>query len=420
MELKPGYKQTEVGVIPEDWEVSFLSSATLKIQDGTHFSPKLGGNDFLYITSKNIRHGYIDLSKVDRIDTEQHKAIYKRCDVKYGDLLLTKDGASTGNAAFNSMREEFSLLSSVALLRFDSNKHDANYFLQQILSQAGQQRISEAMSGNAITRLTLDKIKKLVYPIPPTKTEQTAIANTLSDADALIQSLASLIAKKRRIKQGAMQTLLNPYENGRLKEGWVMKKLGDCLDKIVGGGTPSRSVKSYWGKEIPWVTVKDFSSFSPFSTQEYITTEGLKHSATNIIPRGTIIIATRMALGRAVIYDVDVCINQDLKAIFPKLDVCVLYLKHWLEKNASLIEELGSGSTVMGVSLEDLRKIEFSMPSKENQTRIATILSDIDAEIAALEAKLAKYQHIKQGMMQNLLTGRIRLVKPDNNTGAAA
>lgn len=74
----------------------------------------------------------------------------------------------------------------------------------------------------------------------------------------------------------------------------------------------------------------------------------------------------------------------------------------------------------MGVSLEDLRKIEFSMPSKENQTRIATILSDMDAEIAALEAKLTKYRHIKQGMMQNLLTGRIRLVQPDSNTGAAA
>src|SRR5262249_3833440 len=129
-----GFKQTDVGVVPEDWVVVTALDACSKIQDGTHFSPRAGGNDYLYITSKNIRFGYLDTSTATRIDKAQHDAIYKRCDVRKGDLLLTKDGANTGNAALNTLEEEFSLLSSVAFLRFHSDKHCAGFFLQQILT----------------------------------------------------------------------------------------------------------------------------------------------------------------------------------------------------------------------------------------------------------------------------------------------
>ena len=203
-----GYKQSEVGMIPEDWEVIDAHDACIKIQDGTHFSPALGGNDYLYITSKNIRFGYLDISSAQRIDAAQHRSIYKRCDVKKGDLLLTKDGAKTGNAALNTLDEEFSLLSSVAFLRFDTNRHNAAYFLQQILTSQGQRQIQDAMAGNAITRLTLEKIKKLRFPVPLTKDEQVAIADILGDLDAEIALLETQLAKYRQIKQGMMQQLL--------------------------------------------------------------------------------------------------------------------------------------------------------------------------------------------------------------------
>ena len=163
--IAEGYKQTEVGVIPRDWGVITAKDACSKIQDGTHFSPKAGGNDYLYITSKNIRFGFLDISLAARITESQHRTIYKRCDVKSGDLLLTKDGVNTGNAAINTLDEEFSLLSSVAFLRFDPQKHLTGYFLQQILSHQVQKQINNAMVGNAITRLTLEKIKKLFFPI---------------------------------------------------------------------------------------------------------------------------------------------------------------------------------------------------------------------------------------------------------------
>jgi type I restriction enzyme S subunit len=117
-----------------------------------------------------------------------------------------------------------------------------------------------------------------------------------------------------------------------------------------------------------------------------------------------------MGLGKAVVYCVDVSINQDLKAIFPSKRLDTKFLYYWFQKNSELIENLGSGSTVMGISLNELKNIEFHLPSKSEQTRIATILSDMDAEIQALETKLEKYRKIKLGMMQNLLTGKIRLI----------
>lgn len=192
---------------------------------------------------------------------------------------------------------------------------------------------------------------------------------------------------------------------------WEETTLGSVAERIVGGGTPSRSIPYYWDGAIPWMTVKDFACYSPHGTLEYITHEGLNNSASHLIPRGTLITSTRMALGKAVIYEVDVSINQDLKAIFIKKDIAILFLFYWFQLNASAIADLGSGSTVMGISLCDFKKIIVNKPPRPEQIAIAEILSEMDAEIDALDAKLGKVRLVKQGMMQELLTGRIRLIE---------
>ena len=199
--------QTRLPGFHGKWEVRSLHEVCQKIQDGTHFSPKLGGNDYLYVTSKNIGFGKFDVSTADRIDAAEHAKIYARCDVKKGDLLLTKDGANTGNAALNPLDEPFSLLSSVALLRFDCRRHLPAYFLYQILSFDGQQQIKDLMSGNAITRVTLVKIRSLRFSIASLE-EQTAIAEVLSDMDAELAALEQRRDKTLAFKQGMMQELL--------------------------------------------------------------------------------------------------------------------------------------------------------------------------------------------------------------------
>ncbi len=201
------YKKTELGLVPLNWEINRLENLALKIQDGTHFSPKTGNGQFLYITSKNIKFGHIDLSNVETIDEVQHAEIYRRCDVREGDLLLTKDGANTGNAAINTISEQISLLSSVAFIRFDPDKDAAQFHLQYLLSQNGQRRLKDLMSGNAITRLTLQKIRNFAV-LRPTLIEQNTIIEILSAADDDINILRTEIRKLAHKKTGLMQDLL--------------------------------------------------------------------------------------------------------------------------------------------------------------------------------------------------------------------
>jgi type I restriction enzyme S subunit len=190
-----------------EWETKRLGDTCVKIQDGTHFSPRLGGGERIYVTSTNIGFGILDVADAARISEFEHRKIYSRCDTRRGDLLLTKDGANTGNAAINDLDEEVSLLSSVAFLRFDSDREDARFYLQYLLSAGGQRQMKGMMSGNAITRLTLAKIRELQVTAP-TLREQTAIATLLSDMDAEITALEARRDKTRDIKQGMMQQLL--------------------------------------------------------------------------------------------------------------------------------------------------------------------------------------------------------------------
>jgi len=163
----------------DTWRTPNLSEITTKIQDGTHFSPQSKDGPCLYITSKNIKRGALDLRNVEYISQQEHDEIYKRCDVAYGDILLTKDGANTGNLAINYLNVPFSLLSSVAFIRTNEEFCDNKYLFQTMQSVDCQQQIVDVTSGNAITRITLNKIKELTVPLPPLP-EQKKIATILT------------------------------------------------------------------------------------------------------------------------------------------------------------------------------------------------------------------------------------------------
>jgi type I restriction enzyme S subunit len=256
------------------------------------------------------------------------------------------------------------------------------------------------------------KLVQAVEIFLPGQDEQRAIAAALSDVDALLTALDRLIAKKRAVKTAAMQQLLTGRQRlPGFSGAWETKRLGEVLLDVFGGGTPSRSNATYWGGPIPWATVKDISSFDADGTQETITAAGLSNSASNYVPAGTLILAVRMLLGKAVIYKVGIAINQDLKALVFDRIVSVSFMFYWFERMAVHIDSLGSGSTVRGLALADLRALALELPPIPEQTAIAAVLSDMDTEIAALKARREKTRQIKRGMMQELLTGRTRLVQ---------
>ena len=150
-------------------------------------------------------------------------------------------------------------------------------------------------------------------------------------------------------------------------------RLGEVVD-IKGGGTPSRRIAEYWNGQIPWATVKDLKGVILSETEEYVSREGINNSAANVIPAGNIIIATRMALGRAAINTVDMAINQDLKALKCNGKVDARYLLHFLNSKASFLENSGKGATVKGITLDVVRDLEIPLPPLPEQRRIAAIL----------------------------------------------
>jgi len=408
MELRRGYKKTEVGVIPEEWDSVPMVAITTHIGDGLHGTPVYSPNGvYFFINGNNLQDGKIVVTG-DTKAVEHSEFIKHRKPLTDRSILMSINGTIGNLALFDG--EEIVLGKSTAYLNV-KQKISKPFFYHALQTQIVKRQFFDGLTGSTIGNLGLSTIRSTQVPLPPTEAEQRAIATALSDVDALLAKLDQFIAKKRDIKQAAMQQLLTGKKRLPGFSGeWEVKRLGDVLEKIVGGGTPSRSNPNYWGNEIPWVTVKDFATFHPRQAQEFITMEGLKQSASHLIPAGTLITSTRMALGKAVIYDVDVSINQDLKALFPKPNMSVHYLYYWFEHKAKMISELGSGSTVMGISLPDLKAVEFLLAPLPEQTAIAAVLSDMDAEIAALEARRDKTRDLKQGMMQELLTGRIRLV----------
>ncbi len=201
-------KSSPIGKVPQDWKVVTLREVCEKIQDGTHFSPKSKDGPYMYVTSKNIRMGHLDLTDIGRISEEEHRDIFKRANVMYGDVLLTKDGAKAGNIAVNTIQEPFSLLSSVAFIRPNKKLAYSDWIYHFFASDEGQRLILGQISGNAITRLTLTKIKGLMVPIAPLK-EQNQIIDFLSSIENVAKDDAGFLEKAKMLKSALMGILLN-------------------------------------------------------------------------------------------------------------------------------------------------------------------------------------------------------------------
>ena len=223
------FKDADGREFPE-WGLKELREVCKKIIDGTHFSPKSKEGSRRYLTSKNIRNSGIDLLDCNYISEEEHKEIFKKCPVKMGDILLTKDGANTGNCCINSLQEEFSLLSSVAVIDGMDDLVNNIFLLQVFQSQFGINTINNAMAGQAISRITLEKIKKFSFNFPVI-TEQTKIANFLTAIDEKITQFTQKCDLLAQYKKGVMQQIFSQKlrfkdNDGREFPEWEENELG--------------------------------------------------------------------------------------------------------------------------------------------------------------------------------------------------
>lgn len=334
---------------------------------------------------------------------------------------------NTGNTAGKVYSGKYGVLSNNAFkITFNEQLIDRGYLFSLLRSYIVQDSIQELFNSSGQPHVGHKNIALVSIPLPPTKAEQTAIANTLSDADALIQSLASLIAKKRQIKQGAMQTLLSPYENGRLKEGWVVKEVDEIAEVRSGKRLPLGNFLTHKETNHPYIRVTDmYYGGIRLNELMYVPNDIYPLIRNYRIFKEDIFISVAGTLGIVgkIPCELDGANLTENANRFTNIQCDRDYLLFVL--SSPLIQNVIESEKTLGaqpkLALTRIRKFKIPLPiDNQEQTRIATILSGMDTEIAALEAKLAKYRHIKQGMMQNLLTGRIRLVQPDSKTGATA
>ena len=406
MEVKKGFKQTEVGVIPEDWEVVVLKDLINKnkpIRYGIVQPGKYDPNGRFMIRGQDYSFGWVSTDQIFRVSRFVEER-YKNARLGTGDIILTIVGAGTGHLEIiPNWLDGSNITQTTAKISIDSAKANTRFCKYYLQSNQGQNQIALNIKGAAQPGLNIRDIKTFTLPLPSTLTEQNAIASILSDTDTLILSLEKLIAKKRANEEGAMHGLLKP------KKGWVMKKIGEVAN-TYSGGTPSTSIISYWGGEIPWISSGDLNKGIIYHVEGKITQEGLDNSSAKMIEEDTLLIALYGATaGVTAISKIKAAINQAVLAIIPKLDD-YKFLFYQLKQLKNWIISTYTQGGQPNLSGDIVKSIELYFPSISEQTRIVNILSDMDAEIAALETKLAKYKQIKQGMMQTLLTGRIRLV----------
>ena len=418
--IETRFKDTKVGRIPVDWDATSIDKlCTLKARigwQGLTTGEYLPQGDYILITGTDFKDGYIDWKNccyVSKWRYDQDTNIQ----IKEGDVLISKDGTIGKVAFLNSIPGPGTLNSGVFVVRPKQEDIVNQAYLSWIFKSIWfKSFIDQLTAGSTINHLYQKDFVKFQLVYPKDKSEQTRIATALSNIDALISELGKLIEKKRAIKQGAMQQLLTGKK--RLKgfaEPWREKKLGEDAT-ILRGGSP-RPIEDYITDSqdgLNWIKIGDVKPDDKYfrKTAEKIKKEGL--TKTRQVKKGDFILSNSMSFGRPYILDIDGCIHdgwlviQDYQETY---DMQFLYYVLCSDGVKDQYIAMAAGSSVQNLNKEKVANVILNAPaSLEEQSAIASVLSSMDEEISSLEAKREKYTSIKQGMMQQLLTGKIRLI----------
>ncbi|MGI5849016.1 MAG: restriction endonuclease subunit S [Christensenellales bacterium] len=420
-------------VIPKDWNIVIFSDLA-DVRDGTHDTPQAVDNGFPLVTSKSLKNGRIDYSGTYNISKEDYELINQRSKVDVGDILYAMIG-TIGNPVLITYEPQFAI-KNVALFK-PYNKNLSPFLKHYLESPLFEKELENHQNGSNQSFISLSSFRSMKLVLPDEK-EQTAIAEVLSDADSLISSLEKLIAKKKAIKQGAMQELLTGKKRLPGFSGeWVEKPLAE-LFVFSGGVSASRdqlSDKGYFylhygdihrGIKSNIDTVADAFAIPKLDVDIFkVPTSSLlkdgdivfvdaseddegasKHIVVRNQPGAIYIAGLHTIVAKSLGSDID---NRYREYCFKTADI------------KSQFKYYCAGTKVTGISKTNIAKITLRFPIDTlEQSAIASILSDMGTEIEQLEKKLAKCRLIKQGIMQELLTGRIRLIEENKKAESAA
>lgn len=416
MGLKPGYKQTEVGVIPEDWEVAEIGDLKPYVTSGSrgwaNFYSEIG-SAFIRITNMSRESIYLDLSELKQVKLPSDVNEGVRTQLQNDDVLISIT-ADIGIISYvdDSVPKPAYINQHIALVRF--NPALSGQFIAYFLASDKSQNLFRGLTDvGAKTGMSLGTIRKILLVLPPPQ-EQRAIAAALSDVDALITSLDTLIAKKRDIKQAAMQQLLTGKTRlPGFSAEWEVKTLGE-IATIFKGSSLSKDKITSSGLAKCILYGELFTTYGRVITEVVSSTNSIEGKLSKygdiLIPGSTTTVGADLATASALL-QADVLLGGDINIVRAKQkSYDPVFLAHYLaEAKKQEIAERSQGITIIHLYGRDLLDLEITIPFVDEQRAIAAVLSDMDAEIAVLERKRDKIRAIKQGMMQELLTGKIRL-----------
>lgn len=416
--MRLGYKQTEVGVIPGDWEIAELGNIGECLIGLTYSPSNVKASGTLVLRSSNVQGGSLAFEDNVYVDAK----IPERIKVQYGDILVCVRNGSRALIGKCALLDDRVVGQTFGAFMSVFRTPDFEYVFQQFQSDLIKRQISENI-GATINQITNANLNSFKVPMPSAQGERKNIATALSDVDALLAKLDQLIAKKRDLKQAAMQQLLTGQTRlpGFTGE-WEVKRLGDIGRFLKGSGVRKDEASSGDLRCLRYGEIytrhndciKDFYSW--ISPEVAVTAVRIKKGDLCFAGSGE----TKAEIGKCVAFvdDSEAYAGGDIVILRPNHENSV-FLGYYLNTKSVNLQKAsrGQGDAVVHISAAALSSIEVKLPKIAEQTAIATVLSDMDAELAALEARRDKTRALKQGMMQVLLTGKIRLLAESNGAG---
>lgn len=439
--IPKGYKQTEIGIIPNDWEVKKLGDVADKKRKWTFtggpFGSNLKSSDYTLqgiriIQLQNIGDGiFWDDYKIFTSESKADELL--SCNIYPGEIILSKMGDPVARACIIPKYNKRYLMCSDGIRLAINEEENNNLFIFNIINHSTFRTLADnASTGSTRKRIGLNDLRNIPLPLPPLP-EQTAIAEALSDTDELLTTLEKLIEKKKLIKKGTMQELLTgkkrlpgfekkrgyrQTEVGLMPEDWDVKKLGEVCQIIGRIGFRGYTIKDIVKEGDGVITLSPSNILENkliLKERKYISFYKYDESPEiKIFDNDILLVKTGSTVGKTAIVKnlkEKATINPQL-VVLKNIAINNLFLGYLIgfEFVQKQIVTAYVGGTIPTLSQNYISKFYIPLPSLPEQTAIAEAISDMDSEIEMLEKKLEKTKHIKQGMMQELLTGKTRLV----------
>ena len=408
MELMPGYKRSDVGVIPDDWDAKPLGEIGDSLIGLTYRPSEVRKYGTLVLRSSNVQNGTLCFDDNVFVDAD----IPERIMVRPGDILVCVRNGSRDLIGKSALIDERAVGMTFGAF-MGVFRSEYGQFLRHVF-QSGifKKQINEHL-GATINQITNKSLNSFKVPLPPTDEERTEIANALSDVDALLATLDQVIAKKRDMKNAATQQLLSGETRlpGFIDE-WQLKRLGDLVDtdpENIGTDTATDFCFNY-------ISLEDVDRGQLRSHSEQTFIDAPSRARRKLMPNDVLVSTVRPNLQSHLLFKGDaghwVCSTGFCVIRCREGVTCPAFVfSHFFAADVNRqIDTLLTGSNYPAINSGDVRNLEIMFPSYIEQCAIATVLSEMDAELSALETRRDKTHNIKQAMMQELLTGKTRLV----------